>query len=189
MIFLKRDFEKKFHEIFYNIKKNYIIETFDSIDRCDHKNYKFSEKIIEKLIENNNISKNCYSLQYYLYRSEICIPINNEISKIINAAIVVMSTEITENKISIFELKSFQERFNIKKIQIDFFDINLYSNYALKLGYSRSAEQLFKDGFAALFIDFKAESYFWYDGPFEITRFGINAEIYIFITFTQFYFF
>ncbi len=140
------------------------------------RNYKFTENIIDRLTKNSK--KLCSSVRYYIFITEICIPNDKNIHSAVNSAIFFIKlNNLSKNyqyktfqldNNSMFELLLFnigeknkiwqqdsQKLYNLNRLNINFFDINLYSNYAIKLGYSKSADRLFNNNFAALFIDFK----------------------------------
>lgn len=76
MIFMKRDF-KNLNSIFYLIKKMFIIETYETFldqKETEEINYSFGEKIVDRLNDGNK--EICFCLKYFIFTSEICIPIN-----------------------------------------------------------------------------------------------------------------
>lgn len=157
MIFLNRD-SKNLNQIFYHIKKYFIIETYQGFR--EELNYNFSELIVDKLNSDKNI---CYSLKYFIFTSELCIPIGEK--NISSRALSILKELRFKEKISLFEWKMFgrylsqqASNFSLDKIKINFIDINLYSNYALKLGFSKTVDWLMGNNFAALFVDFNVSS-------------------------------
>lgn len=161
MIFMKRD-SKNLSAIFYLIKKKFIIETYDTFleqKETEEINYSFGEKIIDRLLNDGN-EEICFCLKYFIFTSEICIPINDsDISTQLVMAVDLLRDfgYFNSKKISLFELIMFSDlnykSFNLDKIQINLIDTNLYSKYAIKLGCSKDHDWL-TNNFAALFVDF-----------------------------------
>jgi hypothetical protein len=157
---MKRDF-KNLNAIFYLIKKKFIIETYETFleeKETEEINYSFGEKIIDRLNDGNE--EICFCLKYFIFTSEICIPFNdNDISTKLVMAVDLLKDigYFNSKKISLFELIMFSgfnyKSFNLDKMQINFIDTNLYSKYAIKLGYSKGDDWLTNNS-AALFVDF-----------------------------------
>ena len=102
-----------------------------------------------------------FCLQYFIFTSELCIPTSDDIASQIIMAISLLK-EIGDfgGKISQFELIMFSDYYkslNLDKVQISFVDTNLYTKYALKLGYSKGADWL-TNNIAAVFVDFNVRS-------------------------------
>jgi hypothetical protein len=110
---MKRD-SKNLSAIFYLIKKKFIIETYDTFleqKETEEINYSFGEKIIDRLLNDGN-EEICFCLKYFIFTSEICIPINDsDISTQLVMAVDLLRDfgYFNSKKISLFELIMFSD--------------------------------------------------------------------------------